>query len=83
MRGDYEARRKRFIAGRLDERTSNIWRTIEKNEKHQETQNGILLTTYTLAETNKTKIRNIQWVGSGVVSIITGVWLWYINRGGS
>ena len=72
-----------LLLERLDERTSNIWRTIEKNEKHQETQNGILLTTYTLAETNKTKIRNIKWVGSGVVSIITGVWLWYINRGGS
>ena len=42
---------------RLDERTRNIWRSVEKMEKHQAEQNGSLQLAITRLDKHETFIR--------------------------
>lgn len=64
---------------RINERTLNIWRTVEKQEKHQETQNGHIQELFTRTNSNSNRISLIWkvagWVGGsvfggGVITII-------------
>ena len=63
---------------RIGERTLNIWRVVEKLEKHQETQNGLILETVRTTASNKTrgKIQNYILVAmwGAIIATINRVW---------
>ena len=61
---------------RLDERTQNIWRSIEDIKTHQETQNNHILTSLTYSRSNRLWIKIISGIGGA--SII--LFLTYILR---
>ena len=59
---------------RIDERTLNIWRVVEKMEQHQEAQNGYIQTNFVLTSRNTLWRKVICGVGGGSLLIIIG-WL--------
>ena len=61
------------LLSRLDERTANIWKSIEKLEKHQETQNGHILETFTRSSRNSLWIKIVSGVGGAAILAFIGV----------
>ena len=63
---------------RISERPLNIWRVVEKLEKHQETQNGLILETVRTTASNKTRgkihtyIMMAMW--GAIIATINRVW---------
>ena len=66
---------------KIDERTVNIWRTVEKIEKHQSEQNGYIKETF--ASTNKNTVwrKVITGVGGTGFILVIG-WLLNLTLGG-
>lgn len=58
---------------RVDERTSNIWRVIEKVEKHQAEQNGLVL------KVVKDVSTNTSW-RKATIGIFSAVIAWIITK---
>lgn len=59
---------------RLDERTCNIWYSIEKLEKHQAEQNGFIISNIKSISKNTTWRKGITAIISLlIIAIITGV----------
>ena len=60
---------------RLDERTNNIWRTVEKMEDHVEKQNGFILTCLTRSAVNSRVIKIISSLGGAAIATkLSGLW---------
>jgi hypothetical protein len=68
----------RELLARIDERTNNIWRVVEKVEQHQVEQNGLMRKTCEKTERNTIWRRVIVGVGGSVFLIIIG-WLFYLS----
>jgi len=61
---------------RIDERTSNIWRAVEKLEKHNAEQNGFILQCLNKTNSNKVWIRVISGIGGSVIIFFAYWILW-------
>ncbi len=61
------------LLARLDERTANIWNAVEKLEKHQETQNGHILETFTRSSKNSLWIKIVSGVGGAAILAVIGI----------
>ena len=60
---------------RLDERTNNIWRTVELLEKHNADQNGYILTCLTRSAVNSRVIKIISSIGGAAIATkLSGLW---------
>ena len=61
---------------RLDEKTANIWRLVEKIEAHQVSQNGLIEKATALSRRNGIWINVLRYGGGGLLLlIITGLTL--------
>ena len=56
-----------LLLTRLEERTANIWRVVEKLEKHNADQNGFILKCLERTSSNKVWIRTISGVGGSAI----------------
>ena len=63
---------------KLDERTSNIWRAVEKIETHQEEQNGFTKEVITNCAKNTAWRKAHTWIIgliiAGVITNVLGLW---------
>jgi len=63
---------------RIDERTQNIWRSVEKLEKHQAEQNGFILQNMKSIAKNTTWVYVLKWIlGASIAGIIS--WLAHLE----
>ncbi|KKM71736.1 hypothetical protein LCGC14_1427630 [marine sediment metagenome] len=67
------------LLGRLDERSQNTWNTIDRVEKHLDTQNGILLDHTEQIAYNTQGRRNIKWIIGGVIFVVTTLFVVLFN----
>ena len=58
---------------RLDERSHNTWRSVEKIEKHQSEQNGFIQDNILSTQRNTTWRKVITPIVGGVFLVITGI----------
>ena len=58
---------------RLDERTQNIWRSINEILEQQKTQNSGIRTALERTISNRVWIRTITAIGSSVISLTVGI----------
>ena len=65
---------------RLDERTCNIWTTVEKIERHIDIQNGHLLNLNTSVAKNTSWRKTSKWIIGGVFTLSFGMigWVLYL-----
>lgn len=66
------------LLARIDERTNNIWRTVEAMEKHQLTQNGFIKELFKTCNANTVWRRVIIGVGTTVLLGIIS-WLFVLS----
>lgn len=64
------------LLARLDERSLNMWRVLEKLEKHSSEQNGYILENFAKTNTNTTWRRVHTWV----IGIMFSVFIAIITR---
>lgn len=64
----------RVWLARIDERTRNIWRLVEKMERHQEEQNGYIRENFVTVGKNTLWRKVIIGVGGSSIILIIG-WL--------
>jgi hypothetical protein len=68
----------RELLARIDERTRNIWRAVEKIEKHQSVQNGYIQQLFKCTNSNTVWRKVIVGVGSSVLLLIIA-WITHLN----
>lgn len=63
---------------RLDERTNNIWRTVEELKEHNQNQNGYIRDALICSATNSRVLKIVSGIGgSGLALLFTRVFgLW-------
>ena len=65
---------------RLDERTCNIWHTIEKLERHQAEQNGFIMSNIKAISRNTTWRKGIAVIlGVLISAAITGLFIYLVG----
>jgi hypothetical protein len=71
-------RKKEDLLIRIDERTHNIWRSVEEIKAHQIEQNGLIRKTCQNVDRNTIWRKVIIGVGTTIFIIIIG-WLFYLS----
>ena len=59
---------------RLDERTRNIWKLVEKLETHQAEANGFIKDNLIRSSSNRTWINVLRWTIGGLITALGVMW---------